>query len=151
MFARDQMQLHVCLWSIWRLFARKKHVYAWSKQCLLVIMSRPLVAHQDLWAWLFPCSMTRWLTTNARRVCRNARSVLTCMHACMDASDVVLQVHMDGWMLYTGVGSTLWAWYACMVEAGTPVCMYVCIYVCMYVCMYAVSYTHLTLPTNREV
>ena len=29
---------------------------------------------------------------------------------------------------------------------------YVCVHVCIHACrMYAVSYTHLTLPTNREV
>ena len=33
---------------------------------------------------------------------------------------------MDGQILYAGVGLTLWAWYACMVEPGTTVYMYVC-------------------------
>ena len=47
------------------------------------------------------------------------------MHACMYASYAVLEASMDGCMLYTGVGSTLWAWYACMLEAGTPVHIYV--------------------------
>ena len=50
------------------------------------------------------------------------------MHACMHASYAVLEVGMDGCILYTGVGSTLWAWYACIVEADTR-----------YICMYATA------------
>ena len=40
------------------------------------------------------------------------RRVMMCMHVCVYSPYVVLEVGMDGCTLYTGVGSTLWAWYA---------------------------------------
>ena len=83
---------------------------------------------------MFPRSTTGGLTAKTHRVCRNARIVLTCMQECMYASSVVLELGMDGCMLYTGVGSTLWVWYACMVEVGTPVCTYVCYRHALLVC-----------------
>ena len=58
------------------------------------------------------------------------------MHACMHASYAVLEVGMDGCILYTGVGSTLWAWYACIVEADTR-------YICMYATAMLCSIVHL--------
>ena len=64
----------------------------------------------------------------------------------MYASYVVLELGMDGWILYTGVGSTRWAWYACMVEAGTLyVCMYATAMLCSFVLHLLVSCSLLVL------
>ena len=68
-----------------------------------------------------------WMAHNQSTTRMQACSrVLTCMQECMYESYVALEIGTDGWMLHTGAGSTLWAWYACMIEAGTPACTCVC-------------------------
>ena len=83
---------------------------------------------------MLPCSMTGWLTNKESSTRMQECSKRLDMHACTDASYVVLELGMDVCTLYTGVGSTLWAWYACIVEPGTPVCTYVCYRHALLVC-----------------
>ena len=124
MFARYQTQLH-CLSSSWGLLLVRGITFTRDQtSVLLVIMVRPLVAHQDYWAY---CFLVQRLDVSQAELDAHVGMLEAyghaCLQACMYGSYVVLEACMDACELYTGVGSTLWAWYACMVEAGTPVYM----------------------------
>ena len=96
-------------------------------------MGRPIVAHQELWAWLFPGSSIGWLTTKARRVCRNARTALTCMYVCTNVCIICGTRSRYGWMYaIRRYGHGMHAWskvtprYVCILPPRSARLCFIC-------------------------